>query len=163
MRVLWGSEREPELNARLWMWASMKIFGHARGFGPCSTMGIFDGADLVAVAVFHDFNRDAGIVEISGASDDKRWLTRPVLWEMFSYVFDQLGCQMVVQRASVRNVQENGRGLPRLFKAYGFTAIDIPRLYGRDEDGVLYCLTDDAWRANGFHKRKPFEISQAAE
>lgn len=156
MNILWGSEREPELNARLSQWASVKIFGNARGFGPCTTMGIFKRSSLVAVAVFHEYNREAGIIEISGASDDKLWMTRQVLWEMFSYAFDQLGCQMVVQRASEKNIQANGRGLPRLFKAYGYTTIRIPRLYGRDEDGVLYCLTDDAWRANGFHKPMQF-------
>lgn len=159
MQAVWGSEREPELNAYLSQWASMKLFGHNRGFGPCVTLGVLNGSNLVGVAVLHDHNPDAGLLEMSGASDSKLWLTRPVLWALFSYSFIQIGCQMVVMRVSERNQQWNGRGLPRFLKAYGFTAQRIPRLYGRHEDGVLYCLTDDAWRANGFHS-KPRKFSQ---
>lgn len=153
MTPVWGSEREPELNAYLSGWASFKLFGHVRGFGPCTTMGVFDGGSLIGVMVYHGWEKPAGIIEISGVSDKKEWLKRHVLWEMFSYPFDQLKCQMIVMRVSEKNQQWNGRGLPRLLNAYGFTSVTVPRLYGRDEAGILYCLTDDAWRKNGFHRQ----------
>lgn len=160
MQPVWGSDREPELNAYLSRWASVKLFGHGRGFGPCTTMGVFDGSKLVGVVAFHGYEPAAGIIELSAVTEDKRWLTRPVLWAMFSYTFNQLGCQMVVMRVSERNQQGNGRGLHRLLKAYGFTAQRIPRLYGRKEDGLLYCLTQEAWQGNGFHG-KPRKFSPA--
>lgn len=154
MNVLWGSDqRNPAVNTSLWQWASLNIFGHLRGFGPCTTMGVFDDELLIGVMVYHGFDREAGIIEISGAAERKDWLKRHVLWEMFHYPFDDLGCQMVVMRVSEKNRQWNGRGLPRLLGAYGFTSQKVPRLYGRDEGGILYCLTDDAWRANGFHRQ----------
>ena len=159
MKVIWGSELEPELNAYLSQWASFKLFGHGRGFGPCVTMGVFDGPRLIGVMAYHNHERDAAIIEISGVSDDKRWLTRVVLWEMFAYPFNQLRCQMIIMRVSERNKQWNGRGLPRLLKAYGFTSLRIPRLYGRHEDGILYSLTQEAWEANGFHTRKSGKFS----
>lgn len=163
MNVVWASAREPALNDALASWASAKLFSHTRGFGPCTTMGVFDDGRLVGVMVYHNLDREAGVIEISGVSDRKEWLKRHVLWEMFSYPFDQLGCQMIVMRVSERNEQWNGRGLPRLLKAYRFTATTIPRLFGRDEAGILYALTDDAWRANGFHRQhKPTDISPAS-
>lgn len=161
MQAVWGSELEPELNAYLSSWASFKLFGHGRGFGPCVTMGVFEDGRLVGCMVYHNHEREAGLIEISGVSERKDWLKRHVLWEMFAYPMNQLGCQMVVMRVSEKNQQWNGRGLPRLLKAYGFTSQRIPRLYGRHEDGILYCLTDDAWRANGFHRQnKPIKFSQ---
>lgn len=162
MQAVWGSEREPELNAYLSQWASVKLFGHGRGFGPCTTMGVFDGPKLVGVMTFHGYEPAAGVIEISGVSEDKRWLARHILFSLFSYPFDQLGCQMVVMRVSERNRQWNGRGLHRLLNAYGFTAQRIPRLYGRNEDGILYSLTEEAWRGNGFHKSKPRKFSHVS-
>lgn len=161
MKVAWGSDRDtPRLHAGLWQWASAKLFGNLRGFGPCTTMGVFEDGQLVGVMVYHNWDREAGVIEISGVSEDKRWLARHVLWEMFHYPFDQLGCQLIVMRVSERNQQWNGRGLPRLLTAYGFTTTHVPRLFGREEGGILYCLTDDAWRANGFHRQhKPADIS----
>jgi RimJ/RimL family protein N-acetyltransferase len=161
MQAVWGSEREPELNAYLTQWASVKLFGHGRGFGPCTTMGVFDGPRLVGVMVYHGYEPAAGVIEISGVSEDKRWLTKPVLFSMFAYPFNQLKCQMVVMRVSEKNEQWNGRGIKRILEAYGFTSLRIPRLYGRAEDGILFSLTQEVWETNCFH-RKPQEISHPA-
>jgi RimJ/RimL family protein N-acetyltransferase len=163
MTPIWGSSREPDLNAYLSQWASFKLFNHCRGFDPCTTMGVFDQDKLIAVVAFHNYEPEQGVIELSCIAEKKEWLKRHILWEMFSYAFDQLGCQLAVLRVSERNKQWNGRGLPRLLKSYGFTSIRIPRLYGRNEDGILYSLTDEAWRCNGFHKQnKPFNISHSS-
>jgi RimJ/RimL family protein N-acetyltransferase len=155
VNVIWASEREPDLNRSLYEWASFRIFGHLNGFGPCTTMGVFQGAKIIAVMVFHSLDEKAGVIEISGAAETSRWLTKPVLFEMHAYCFDQLGCQMIVQRNSERNHRDE-RGLQRMLKSYGYTTTKIPRLYGRDEAGIIHCLTDDDWRANGFHKPLKF-------
>lgn len=155
MQAVWGSEREPELNAYLSQWASVKLFGHGRGFGPCATMGVFDGSKLVGVMVFHGHEPEAALIEISGVSEDKRWLARHILFALFAYPFNQLGCQMVVMRVSERNEQWNGRGIKRILTAYGFTSLLVPRLYGRHESGILFSLTEEAWRSNGFHRKSP--------
>lgn len=77
---------------------------------------------------------------------------------MFTYPFLGIGCQMAVMRVSERNEQWNGRGLPRLLKAYGFEKHTIPRLYGRDEDGHVFTLTAEAWWENSFHKNLKQEL-----
>nr|DAF83398.1 MAG TPA: hypothetical protein [Caudoviricetes sp.]DAK00527.1 MAG TPA: hypothetical protein [Caudoviricetes sp.] len=148
MLPFWGHDRTVAA------WVARQIPGCARGFGNCRALGVADGAKLVAGVVYHNWEPEHGVIELSGAATTPRWLTRPVLWTMFSYPFAGIGCQMAVMRVSARNQQWNGRGLPRLLKAYGFENHTIPRLYGRDEDGQIFTLTDDAWRANGFHKKE---------
>lgn len=135
-------------------WVARHIPGCERGFDTCRAMGVLDGERLVAGMVYHNWEPEHGVVEISGAAITARWLTRPVLWQMFAYPFQGIGCQMVLMRVSERNEQWNGRGLPRLLKAYGFDKHTIPRLYGRHEDGHVFSLTDDAWRDNGFHRKE---------
>ena len=66
---------------------------------------------------------------------------------MFAYPFEHLGCQMTVTRNSARN-----RRLHRQLSAYGFQSFLVPRLRGRAEDEMIWTLTDDEWRANGFHR-----------
>ena len=135
-------------------WVARHIPGCERGFDACRAMGVLDGEKLVAGMVYHNWEPEHGVVEISGAAITARWLTRPVLWQMFAYPFQGIGCQMVLMRVSERNEQWNGRGLPRLLKAYGFDKHTIPRLYGRHEDGHVFSLTDNAWRGNGFHRKE---------
>lgn len=146
MQFIWGSVREPELNDALAHWAAQKI--GVDGFQrPYSTMGVFSGEKLIAVEVFNNWHPEAGVIEMHGAATDKRWLTRPCLWEQFSYVFNQLNCQMVVMRVS-----EGDKPLHRILHSYGFKSHFIPRLRGRNEGEYIFTLTEEDWRANGFHK-----------
>src|SRR5690606_346906 len=143
LNVLWAGSENPEINQMLGNWCAAHI-GLPRPFEPpYSTMGVFDGENLIAVILYNNYQPEAGVVEIHGAATDKRWLNRKTLWEMFSFPFLRLGCQLVVMRVSERNEQWNGRGLPRLLKAYGFKAYPIPRLRGRDEGEIIYTLADD--------------------
>lgn len=112
-------------------------------------MGVFDGDTLAGCVIFHDWEPDAGIIEMSAAGRDRRWLTRRALDEMFNYPFREVGVQMVVTRVSASDRQAH---LHRIFRAYGFKELVIPRLFGRDEDGLLFMLTDDDWKASKFYK-----------
>lgn len=111
-------------------------------------MGIYRGPDLIGVTVFHHLNREDGVMEISGASTSAKWLPRKVLFEKFSYVFDQHGCQLCVMRVSEHNAR-----MIAVAKKYGFTGHLIPRLRGRDEAEWIFTLADDEWRESRFHKR----------
>ncbi len=122
-------------------------------------MGVFDGEDLAGCVVFHDWERDAGLIEMSAAAVNRRWLARNVLNEMFGYAFLTVGAQMAVTRVSARDGQKH---LHRIFRAYGFKELTIPRLYGRDEDGILFMLTDDDWKQSKFY-RHPIVPGKQAE
>lgn len=152
MDIVWAGADKSEINQALGNWCAAQI-GLKNGFEPpYTTMGVFHNKTLIAVILWNNFQRDAGVIEFHGASIDRRWLTRETLWAMFSYPFFQLGCQLVVTRNSERNVMGNGRGLPRFLTSYGFNKFRIPRLRGRDEGENIWTLTDDDWLANGFHK-----------
>lgn len=111
-------------------------------------MAVMDGGKLIAGTVYHNWQPDGGVIELSSASDSKRWLTRPVIHAMFSLPFDQYGCQLCVLRVSERNAP-----MLRIAKAYGFNEYIVPRLRGRDEAEHILTLTDDQWRGSRFRPR----------
>lgn len=118
-----------------------------RGFAECRAIGVAHGDRLVGGFVFNEYSPEFGVIELSFAGTDKRWLTRPVLYAMFSYVFDGIGCQMACSRTPARL-----SAAIRITRAYGFKQVTVPRLFGRDQDGIISTLTVEDWRANGFHK-----------
>lgn len=137
----------PELNKAFGDWAVAHIEG-AHGFAwPYSTLGVFLGDELIAVIVYNNFDKDSGVLEMHGAATNRRWLSRPVLFEMFDFPLNRLGCQMVVMRVSEKNEY-----LRRILTRYGFKSQFIPRLRGRDEGEYIMTLTDDDWQGNGYHK-----------
>ena len=111
----------------------------------CAAVGVIDNAGLlVAGWVWHNWNPESGTLEFSGAAIDSRWMTRALLHELFSYAF--ANAQMVVTRNAADNVT-----LHRQLAAFGFQRFDIPRLLGRDSDGVVWTLTDDDWKDSRFY------------
>ena len=127
-------------------WVASKIPGCERGFDACIALSV--GSPLVAGVVFHNWNPEGGVMEMSAAADSPRWLSRPVLRAMHSYIFDDAACQIAVLRVSERNER-----MLKIAERYGYTAHRIPRLRGRNEAEVVLTLTDDDWRASKFHKR----------
>lgn len=126
-------------------WVADRIPGCERGFGPCAAMSV--GSPLIGAVVFHNYNPEGAVMEMSAAAESPRWLSRPVLAAMHGYVFDRAGCQLAVLRVSERN-----RRMLRIAKAYGYEGTRIPRLRGRDEAEIILTLTDDAWRSSKFHR-----------
>jgi RimJ/RimL family protein N-acetyltransferase len=150
MKTVIASEKtEPGLNARLAEWGARHIWQDGdRKFGPCCTMGVTENDRLVAVVVYHNYEPDAGVVELSSAATTKRWMPRQVLYQMFETAFVGLDCQLVVLR-----VKPSDKSMQRMLKAYGFQCYSIPRLRGRFEDDLIFTLTDDAWRTNKFNMK----------
>ena len=119
----------------------------ADGFGPCQAIGVIDNdGRLLAGWVWNNWDPLAQTIEFSGASLTPHWMTQDILHKLFAYAFDEVGCQMVLTRNS-----ENNKRLHRQLARYGFTRWDVPRLFGRGENGVFWTLTDDDWRANNFY------------
>jgi RimJ/RimL family protein N-acetyltransferase len=122
----------------------------ADGFGPCQAIGIVnDDGVLVAGWVWHGWDPSAGTMEFSGAAITPKWMTREILHKLFAYAFDKVGCQLIMTRNSAGNTR-----LHRQLKAFGFTRYDVPRLFGRGEDGVFWTLLDDEWRASPFYVKE---------
>ncbi len=150
INTIWSDKTTGQIHTELKRWVASRIWPDSnKRFGKCVCLGVFDDLSPIAVAVYHDYNPDAAIIELSAAAIDRRWLTRRVLKTMFEYPFKQAGIQMVVMRVSANDKQKH---LHRMLKAYGFKGQTIKRLYGRCEDGIVFSLTDDDWRSNRFNK-----------
>ena len=135
----------------------------ARGFGKCSAIGIIDeDGKLIGGLVYHNLDPEAGVIEISGAAVHPRWLTRETIRIMYTYPFHQLGVQMIVQRTPADDTR-----LLRQLAAYDYMFIKVPRMFGRERDGVLCLLTREDWESNRFNKRLkhhllPEQLEEAA-
>ena len=142
MNLIWGGPRAPDVNAAIEGFVA-GLTGVRRGFGPSATLGVIEAETLVAGVVFHNWQPEEGVIEMSSASVSKRWLCRPVLNAMFGFCFEECGCQMVVLRVSERNA-----GMIDIARRFGFSETLIPRLRGRDEAEFIFTFTDDAWRGH---------------
>lgn len=131
-------------------WVANLIWpGKLRDFGNSQGLAIFENGELIAGMIYHNYEPDAGVIEISGAGTSKRWLTRETLRKMFAYPFEECDCQTVVMR-----VDPEDAPLRRMLTAYGFKLYVIPRLRGRHKDENVFLLTDDAWASNKFNRPK---------
>ncbi len=139
--IVWGGPDSPENNRIMADWCAQRIWGDERRFGSCTTMGVILKGKPAAVMVFHNWSPQAGVIEMSGASTTKRWLSRPTLLAMYGYVFDTCGCQMLVQRNSEKTEQLNV-----MLRRFGYDEIRLPRMRGRNEDEILFMYPVEAWR-----------------
>lgn len=106
-------------------------------------MAVFHDGRMVAGTLYHNWQPDSGVIELTSASTDRRWLSRHVVKTMFQTAFDMIGAQLVALRVSERNA-----GMVEIAQRFGFQGVLIPRLRGRDEAEWLFTLTDDDWRAS---------------
>lgn len=147
MRIVWAADqRQKKL---LSTWISNQIWPRQqRDFGNCQGLAVLDGDELIAGVIYHNWEPESGVIEMSSAAIDKRWLTRPVLKAMFEYPFIECHCQAVVLR-----VADDNKPMHRIAKAYGFEHYIIPRLRGREANENVFVLTDDAWKTNRFNRK----------
>lgn len=64
-----------------------------RGFGLCRAIGVMRDDKLAAGVVFHDWQPEAGTLQVSCAAASPRWASRPVLRVLLSYGFDTAKAQ----------------------------------------------------------------------
>lgn len=148
MRFEWGLAEAGEPTERLAAMVADRIWpskGHS--FGPCRAIAIVEGDKLAAGLIYHNYDPDAGVVEISAAAWVSGWLTRYVLKVMYDYPFNSVGCQAVVQRVSDEDTAQH-----RMLKVYGHERYRIPRLRGPNAAENIFVLTREAWAANRFNR-----------
>lgn len=109
-------------------------------------MGVLNSHNkVIAGLVFHDWNPECGTIEISAAAENPRWFTRGVINEAMNYAFKGAGVQAIFGRT-----QEDNKRTRKIWRALGSTETVIPRLFGRDQDGIVMVVTDDAWNASKY-------------
>jgi RimJ/RimL family protein N-acetyltransferase len=153
---------DEKVETHLALWAARRIWpGRDNAWrdiaAAARVMAVYDGMNLLAVMVYHNWDPQAGVIEISGAAESPRWLTRQTLHSLYAYPFDMLGCQVVVQRNAASNKRVN-----RILKKLGFHPFTIPRLRGRTEDEIVWTLTVEDWRASAHGKSVRKELGTKA-
>jgi hypothetical protein len=119
------------------VWVGSRINGGHRGFGNCKAVGVAHQGRIIAGVVLHDWSPETGVIELTAAADDRRWMTRHVVTEILSYPFGF--ARMVVARFAPD-------GPPRrIFAALGADEFRIPRLAGPDSDLIIATLTREQW------------------
>jgi hypothetical protein len=113
-----------------------------------------DGA-LIAGMVYHNWDPEAGVIEMSGAATDPKWLSVETLRRMYTYPYLGLRCQMTFMRVAADNER-----LLRQLAAFNYTFIRMPRMLGRDKDAVLCQLTYEAWCDNKICRRYKHHLEQ---
>jgi len=134
-------------NARVGEFVSRLIWKGEAAVDKFFSMAVFEGQNLVAGTLYHNWYPEHGVIELSSGSTTKRWLTRRVVQAMFDLPFKILGCQMVVLRVSEKNAE-----MVRIAKSFGFHGKLIPRLRGRDEAEWIFTYTDDQWRSSPYNR-----------
>jgi RimJ/RimL family protein N-acetyltransferase len=129
------------------LWVGQHIPGGERGFGPCVASAVFDGKRIIGGTVYHNYDPDSGVIEMTGAGKD--WWSREYLHAVFDYIFNVAGCQMAVMR-----IAENNARMLRIAEKFGFEKHFIPRLRGRDTGEYIATFTDDDWRSSRFYMRQ---------
>lgn len=142
MQVLFGADEIVKA------WVANQL-GYSGFSGPVhNAFGVADSSGLVGGTVFHNHYPKEGVVEMTSASTDPRWLTRRMIRTIFNYAFEVLECQMVVMRISANNSRMLNIG-----RRFGFVEYTIPRLRGKNEDEVIMTFCDDQWLASPFRRR----------
>lgn len=143
MKVVFGCDKE----VGAWIASQLGQSGFAGYF--MSAIGVYEGQSLIGGTCFHNYYPNEGVIEMTSASINSRWLSRRMIRAIFAYVFDLLECQMVVMRVSENNVS-----MVNIGKRFGFNSYLIPRLRGKNEAEWLFTLTDDQWRGSPFNSKK---------
>lgn len=121
------------------------VFPNGGGFGNFTAIGVEQRGEIVAGVVYHNWDPEAGVIEMSAASKTRAWLRRDILETLFRYPFAVVGCQMVCARHS-----ENNTRVRRIWNALGADETVVPRMRGRHEDEIVATLTVEQWRAGKF-------------
>lgn len=83
-------------------------------FGKCSTISVWSGDKISAIAVYSSFN-DINC-EITVAANSKWWARKDVINVLLKYPFDQLGCQRTTLL-----IRESNQPVLQLAEKIGFT------------------------------------------
>ena len=146
-----------DMPAAVEAFVSLGLWGDLRGVGACQALGYADRTGLVAGILYHNWQPDAGVVEITSYAARHDWLTRGRLIEIFAYPFDRVGCRMAVAR-----IAENNRRTRRIWRALGARETLIPDLRGPGEAECVQTLAADDWRKSKF-MRSIYGQAQSSE
>lgn len=158
--IVWAHHSEGVFYRALQDFVAQRVWGSRDYIGDGTLLAVVRANRVRGVVVFHNYQPDAGTIEISGAGDGP-WLTKGVLAEMARYTFGQMECQAVIMRSDAKNAV-----VARMAKATGFKRFDLPDVRGKGRAEAFYILSAEDWAAGKFkekdHGRKTSRTDAAA-
>jgi RimJ/RimL family protein N-acetyltransferase len=134
--------RDAEVAA--WVAARIPQMEGPGDFGPYVAIGVESEAGRpLGGVVFSNFLPRYGSIEASFASDHPRWLTRPLIRQIMSYPFGQLGCARITAVTPRR-----ARAARRFLDAFGFRREGLVRKGFGTDDAVISGLLRREWDAS---------------
>lgn len=125
-------------SAEVAAWVGARLPGGDRGFGECAAIGVEHDGRLVAGVVFNNWSPEGRTIELTAASETRRWLTRPVLRAVFGYAF--AFCDVVLARTDAGNGH-----IRDMATRWGALEAVIPHGRGLGRDEAVLILTRDEW------------------
>jgi RimJ/RimL family protein N-acetyltransferase len=147
MNFIYGNKTNPEVNKFLCEFVGQMVFGQPNDFGPCGSLGICEEKDIVAGVVFHGWQPEYGVIEISAAAVNPSWFCKRSIREIMKICFEQHGCQQIVSRMAT----DNDRAI-KIYEFLCFKKILLPNMRGKGKNEYLMILTADEWRENKMNR-----------
>lgn len=99
----------------------------------CVAIGVSSGSKLIAGVVYHDYQPEARIIQMSMAAISPMWAKKEIIWKLLQYPYDQLDCFKILLSISVDNIKAL-----KTMKHIGFVQEAIlNHNYGKDKHAVI--------------------------
>ncbi len=155
MEIAWGCSVNPDVRDAMAEWCFNQIDPELpREYDNCVCLGVFDEGNIIGCVVFSNWDARAKTLEFTMAATSRRWVSFQFLEELRRYVFDDIGAQLLVAKTKERN-----RHIRRMLLSYGFEEYCIPRLFGRNESGLIFTLTDEQAQQSEIGRRGQRDLS----
>lgn len=100
---------------------------------------------MAAGVVFHSWVPEYGVIEISGAAEDRRWFSGNVRKAIFDYAFTH-------HRMVVTKTEGTNGPVLKIWRALGATEYEIGDFVRPGEPIKVFTLTADQWRASRLYR-----------
>jgi RimJ/RimL family protein N-acetyltransferase len=147
--IVYGNKSNPDLNKILCDYVAYLVWGCANDFGPSGSIGVLKNKQLIAAVVFHNWHENHGVIELSAAASDPRWLTKTVIKTIMEICFGQHKCQQIATRIDI----ENERAL-KIFRFLGFSELILPNMRGSGKHEILMLFTSEQWKQHRLNEVK---------
>ena len=126
------------------LWKGKKQFGASTAIGFANKQ-----KGIIAGVVYHNFDPDSRVIEISAYSDSPKWLSKNNLKRIFDYPFNQLNTRLVIGRCSERNVR-----VRKIWKRLGADEVIVPKIRNHNENEIITILDKTIWKKSKYAKTK---------
>ena len=118
-------------------------------FGECTTIGFANHKKgLIAGIVYHNYQPQNQVIEISAYSSQRKWLTKKYLQTIFGYPFTQLNIRLIVARCD-----QNNQRVRKIWKTFGAKEAILPEMRGKNIDEIVLLLKKNQWNNSKFMRK----------